>query len=873
MMRKKAALLARTTDSMKFFSKFLQAIHWPVGPRADFPALQQAFREQYKNFRSLLTANNNALELMAEMEQAADQGRPFGMTFVRTRCTALSVNVYKMIQRLRELSGGKYERLLPAFKEVSEQMEAILSKQPAVAEGPFILELAEIDRHAADQVGEKMANLGEIRNRAGCQVPDGFVITAAASQHFLGSEQLRNEINRRLTLCDPDNLEELYTTSAAIQQLIAEAVLPEDLDFEIHRHYQGMAAARNGELLVAMRSSALGEDSGNISFAGQYRTQLQVSEEFLSRTYKEILASKYKSQAIVYRMQRGFRSQDVIMCVGCLAMVDAVVSGVMYSRSPTDPRSSWVLITAVAGLASQVVDGRAATDVLRVARAAPHAIVARELRQPEGAARLTDEQAGELTRLAVRLEAHFGTPQDIEWSIEPRGRIIVLQSRPLGQATTPEKLVGGEVMTGSATPFLLAGGVMASRGAAAGPAHLVNSSLDLLQFPKGAVLVVAHPLPEWATLMPRAVAVVSETGQVAAHLATVAREFRVPAIFGMAGATQKIMSGQLITVDATGCRVYDGRQDEILADSAPLPNLMEGSPVHRLLKEVLRLATPLHLTDPASLYFKPSSCTTFHDLTRFCHEKAVSEMFAFGAKHGFDAKSAKQLVGETPFQWWVINLDDGFSDDFVQKEKFVQIGQIVSVPMLAIWAGMTAIPWQGPPPVSLSGFGSILFHSTMNRELDPAVRSGLANRNYFMVSKNFCNLSVRLGYHFSLVEAHLDDLLTENYVSFQFKGGAADDNRRLLRVTLLRDILERYDFRVETVADALTARIEKKPASYLAERLKIIGHLLIHTRQIDMVMADPAMVEHYRNKILADLATIVPQAEHAHDEPDPHPAG
>jgi len=91
----------------------------------------------------------------------------------------------------------------------------------------------------------------------------------------------------------------------------------------------------------------------------------------------------------------------------------------------------------------------------------------------------------------------------------------------------------------------------------------------------------------------------------------------------------------------------------------------------------------------------------------------------------------------------------------VQKEKFVQIGQIVSVPMLAIWAGMTAIPWQGPPPVSLRGF----------------------------------------------------------------------------------------------------------------------GHLLIHTRQIDMVMADQNMLEHYRHKIIADLATIAPQAEHAHEDPDPHPAG
>jgi pyruvate, water dikinase len=284
---------------------------------------------------------------------------------------------------------------------------------------------------------------------------------------------------------------------------------------------------------------------------------------------------------------------------------------------------------------------------------------------------------------------------------------------------------------------------------------------------------------------------------------------------------------------------------------------MKGSPVYKVLEQVLELAAPLNLTDPASVYFRPSSCKTFHDLTRFCHEKGVAEMFAFGSKYRFDEKAAKQLVGETPFQWWVIDLDDGFSEEYDRHQKFVHIDQIVSVPMLAIWSGMVAVPWHGPPPVSFRGFGSIIFQSTMNRELDPAVRSGLANRNYFLVSSNFCNLSVRLGYHFSLVESHVSDMLTENYVSFQFKGGAADEGRRFIRVQLLKDILERFGFRVEQKVDALTARIEKKPPPFLLSRLKILGYLLIHTRQIDMIMDEQFRVEQYRKKLLTDIETIL----------------
>ena len=806
---------------------------------------------------------------MAEMEQVLRAGQPFSMAFVRGHCTALTVNLYKLVQHLQELSNGKYSGLTNSFNSISARMEEILARQPKVGKGKLVFPLSEVDMHFTDQVGGKMANLGEICNRVGLHVPDGFVVTAAATKYFMESNNLQDEINRRLKLLDHNDLEKLYTTSASIQQLIASAPLPEDLEDLIKSHYEELASREKRRVLVSMRSSALGEDSSTVSFAGQYRTQLNVSEEFLGQTYKEIVASKYKSQAIVYRTQRGFRHQDVTMCVGCLAMVDGAVSGVMYSRSPRDPRSEWVIINAAPGLAAQVVDGSIATDLFRVAHKSPHEVLAKELRIPPAStapgapesATLTDDQAKELALIAIRLEKHFGSPQDIEWSMESSGRIVILQSRPLGQSALADDN-GTEQIESAATPAsLLSGGVTASAGVACGPVHIVLSNIDLLQFPQGAVLVVEHPLPEWATLLNRAVAVVSETGSVTAHLATVSREFSIPAIFGIADATKKLKNGECITVDSVSCRIYEGRREDLLASAPPPSNLMAGSPVYKLLEEVLKLVTPLNLINPASPYFRPSSCETYHDITRFCHEKAVTEMFSFSSKSGFDEKSAKQLYGgDVPFQWWVIDLEDGFREGLDKKDLWVRIEDIASLPMLAIWEGMIAVPWKGPPPVNLKGFGSILFQSTMNPNLDPAVRSSLTAKSYFLISRNFCNLSVRLGYHFSLVEAHLSELLTENYVSFQFKGGAADESRRFIRVQLLKDILEQYDFRVEQKADALTARIEKKAAPFLIERLKVLGYLLIHTRQIDMVMGEQIMVDNYRQSILADLGKIINKA-------------
>lgn len=843
-------------------------------PRLTPTELQAAFRDHYKEFRALLTANNNALELMAEMEEALSVGHPFGMSFVRGHCTALSVNIYKMTHHLTRMADGKYAELEQPFLRISRELEQIIAGRPVNVEGAAVLSMADVDAGMVDQVGEKMANLGEVRNRVGLRVPDGFVITAAASRNLIKVNELQAEINRRLKGLALDNLEELYSVSAGVQSLITNASLPEELEEEILDHYQQLATEEDTDPLVALRSSALGEDSSNVSFAGQYRTQLNVDRESVGQVYKEIVAGKYKSQAIVYRKQRGFRSQDVHMCVGCLRMVDAVVSGVLYSRAPDDPRSTFVIIQAAPGLASNVVDGSAATEQFLVSRAVPHSILDQKsaAEKDSGAAlqTLTAAQAAELADIGVRLEEHFGSAQDIEWSFDQAGLCYILQSRPLGRAAsdTPSfdepsaPLAQDQSQEAAELPTPIhTGGVCASRGVACGPVFTVRSSLDLLRFPKGAVLLVETPYPDWASLLDRASAVISETGQMAAHLATVAREFGVPAIFGMKQALTTLENNSLITVDATACKVYEGRIEPLLALASSKPNLMAGSPVYKILVAALQHITPLNLTDPASPFFNPQSCQTLHDITRFCHEKAMVEMFTFGERYGFDDKAAKQLVVDAPSQWWVIDLDNGFRPDFDPETRYVDLSYIVSVPMLAIWQGMMAFPWAGPPPVSLRGFGSIIFQSTRNTNIDPAVRSSLTAKNYFLISKNFCNLSVRLGYHFAMVEAYLSDLLTESYVSFTFKGGAADDQRKAARIQLLAEVLSHFAFRVERKGDALTARVEKRSVEFLMERLKVLGYLTVHARQIDMVMGNQHSIRQYQEKFLTEITTLLEKPE------------
>ena len=136
----------------------------------------------------------------------------------------------------------------------------------------------------------------------------------------------------------------------------------------------------------------------------------------------------------------------------------------------------------------------------------------------------------------------------------------------------------------------------------------------------------------------------------------------------------------------------------------------------------------------------------------------------------------------------------GFVEGAGSSKQTIRIEDITSIPMLAIWSGITAVPWGGPPPISAKGFGSIILQSAMRPDLEPAVASRLTAKNYFLISRNFCNLSVRLGYHYAMIEAYLGDLLNENYVTFRFKGGAADMRRKSLRARLLSEILEKYSY-------------------------------------------------------------------------------
>lgn len=838
--------------------------------------LRAAFTTRYHNFKLLLTANNKALEIMTDLEKALEGNQPFGMSFVKSRATGVSVNVFRIIKHLDELAPGKYGELYTRFKTIQDRINSSLESRKIPKGDQLVIPFRLIDKNMADQVGNKMANVAEIRNQLGLPVPSGFVISSLAYERFFQHNDLQVEIDRKIQAADSDKIDDLYKLSADIQQLIIRSSIPEDLDQAITDAYREVENDAGSGVKVSLRSSALGEDAAGTSFAGQFLSELNVSSENILYSYKTIIASKYGLPAITYRLNRGIPDEDVVMCVGCMVMVYAVAGGVTYSSDPLNFRDRSIYINSVWGLPKAVVDGSVDPDLLVVSRNNPPRIINKDIKvkefeflcyPDEGVCRselsgpkskeqsITDDQAILLASMADRLEDYYGSPQDIEWAIASDGSILILQCRPLQQiemkpVAGPEV---GEII--DEAPVLARGGITASPGVACGPVFVVKNDADKLKFPEGCVLVTAQSLPRWAPLLGTAAAVVTELGGVAGHLANVAREFGVPALFGVSRATEVLKDGDLVTVDAYGLKIYKGRVESLLSHQATRRNLMEGSPVYDILNSVTEHIVPLNLLDPDSAEFIPKKCDTLHDITRFCHEKSVQEMFNFGKDHHFSERSSKQLFYNVPMQWWIINLDDGFKEDV--DGKYVHLDNIVSIPMLAIWEGVIAIPWEGPPPVDASGFMSVLMQATTNPALDPTMRSAYAARNYFMLSKNFCSLTSRFGFHFSTVEALVSERPIENYISFSFKGGAADYPRRVRRAIFVGDILEVFGFRAEIKQDSAFARMEGRDAEFMKECLRIIGYLIIHTRQLDMVMSNDASIHKYRTKILNDVNSLI----------------
>ncbi|WP_243545386.1 PEP/pyruvate-binding domain-containing protein [Pseudodesulfovibrio tunisiensis] len=848
--------------------------------RGDEERIRQC-RARCENFRLLLSANAEALDAMADMNDSLIGERPFGMTQVRSHCVKAASGVSRMIDRLCRMAPGRHDALKDVFNRIVLEINEIVKPVEGPIHGPLCVPLSRARRQMAGDIGPKMAMLGEARHLLGVTVPQGFVITAAAFRRFLLQSGLRDEIDRMIQVAEAEELDALFALESRISRLIAEAPFPDGLEEAVAEELERMNS--DGSLRLAVRSSAVGEDLPGISFAGQYRTVLNVVPSEVLEAYREVVASMYSVSAMTYRLNRGIGGEELAMCVGCMRMVPARAGGVAYSVDPMDATGRTLSVSAVPGLPVGVVDGNASPDVWSLDRDSLEIVSGSvpektwKYGQAEGgglervpvnghgsASVLGPEELDRLARLVLRLESEFDGPQDVEWAVAEDGGLILLQCRPLDREE--DAFVAPR---GDAQHLLLSGGIPASPGVGAGRPYVVDKDADMLGFPDCAVLVARNARPRLAAILPKAAAFVAENGSATGHLANVAREFSIPAVVGLKGAVDMLAGVETVTVSGTHGEIYSGRRSEMFPDSVCRLSVMEGTPVMEKLQKVVPLVTPLNLLHADGPEFAPEHCRTLHDLTRYCHEMGVREMF----RGNGDMPLGRRLVAERTMQYWIVDLGEGISRDADPESDTVDLEHICSDPMLALWRGMTAMPWQGPPAPDARGLVDLFGQAAANPALSPELGSSMADRNYFMIDRHYCNLQSRYGFHFSTVEGHAGPDSGENYVFFQFKGGAAAQDRRELRAELIRRVLEPLGFVTEVRGDALYARMENEEASVVLDAMVVLGHLAVHTRQLDMAMTGPEVVDAYLKRIETEIETFLHPTGKPDSIPHPHPQG
>jgi phosphoenolpyruvate synthase/pyruvate phosphate dikinase len=320
---------------------------------------------------------------------------------------------------------------------------------------PFIRWFDELTLADRPYVGGKSASLGEL-TRAGIAVPPGFVVTTEAFEQFLAHSSATLDVRAEIQSLAGADETVVAAASREIRRGMLGLPIPAEIEDGIRDAWRILAASA-GLGSVAVRSSATCEDSEAASFAGLQDTYLWTEGE--SRVVDRVRScwsSLYNAESISYRRRLDLDEKQLAMAVVVQSMVDAACAGVMFTRSPTTGDRTVVVVEACWGLGSCLVGGEVTPDRFVVNKVTGEVLTrdvsvkaVQHLRRADGNGIqemavdadlqgqpcLSDRQLSALWQIARQAEAHYGSPQDIEWAIprkprDPQRPVLLLQSRP-----------------------------------------------------------------------------------------------------------------------------------------------------------------------------------------------------------------------------------------------------------------------------------------------------------------------------------------------------------------------------------------------------------------------------------------------------------
>ena len=822
-----------------------------------------SFTDLFTRFQQILEDNNKAMEVIADMGDKLSGQYVFDSRYLEERVSVLEETVLRSAYNFNFITENRYSEIYGGIETMARQLKLELSGQLVIPSGRTVLTLEDVREAMNEVVGNKVYNLFRVMNLPQVHVPRSFVVSIRGFRKFMAFNNLYEKIEGPINALEQGG--DVDAIASSIQLQILNGDIPSDLRKEILKAAESIYSERPESRPYSVRSSAVGED-GALSFAGLHDSFLNVPLRDLLSSYKEVVASLYNAASLTYRLSQNIPLTDMNMAVLYQEMIQGQVSGVIYTVDPNFPTGKACIIGAAWGLGTRVVQGDAATDTYTVSRTPPYEILETRINEKEGKGIpgitaedesligaqpcLTGEQASAIVETALIIERYFKRPMDIEWCLTPDSRLVILQARPLGlhkegRARSPEL----SAVLKKQKVLLQNKGIVAYRGIGAGPVWVVDEMGELANFPTGSVMVARYGIPLLAKALPRASAVITDVGSPTGHMATVAREFGIPTIVDAKDATRVLTTGQEITVDADRNVVYQGRVKELLHHHLIERPLFEVRYEFQILRRLLRRISPLTLVDPEDANFAVKNCQTFHDIIRFIHEKSLESLLKITSKPSvLLARGGKRLKSDLPLNLILIDIGGGL-DDSVGKNSQVLPEQISSLPMLALWSGLSSENiWETGP--AAADFKGIMAGVTRTQAMT-LTGHALAGLNIAILGNHYMNLTLRVGYHFTVVDALMGRSPEKNSIFFRFVGGATDFSRRSRRATLIVYIMEKIGFKVEANGDLVIARAANATAEQIRKYLYLTGRLIGFVRQLDVLMKEDSAVDYHFERFMA----------------------
>jgi len=846
---------------MTKFAEKLNSIYRTIrGVRRD----RESFELLFSRFRRVLDDNNKALEIITDMGDTLGGDYLFDIQYVRRSYADLHAAVGEAISDFDLLTRRRYPRLGDRFMDIDEGIRHVID-ETVIAAKDLVVFYDQVTDGMVQAIGGKNAGLAEIKKALKLNVPDAFAVTTRAFDAFMS----HNRIYQKIQL--PEDGAPIPGASLhEAHELILHGEMPPDLHHAVDKAVSRIRSRCKGPCALAVRSSA-GEEDGEFSFAGQFETVLNVPLDTaaVEKAYRTVLASLYSEKASIYQKRLGYDLRDMKMAVGCMVMVDAATSGVLYSIDQQRDRDM-LIINATWGLGTSVVEGQTDADLYVVNKGGTGEIVEtrtgmkdsmvigseqggiatvptpQELRMRSS---LDPGQVAELARLAIAIEKHFHRPQDIEWAFDRQGRAFILQARPLRPPGEDTGTGMAEPRVADARVLVKNSGLAVQNGAAAGRVFILKNINDLDSIPRGAILVAHHDSSQFVRVMTDVSAIVTDTGTPTSHMAALCREFRIPTVVNAGNATQVLAHDQEITVQVgnEGATIYQGLVRQLVEHARNNSVRMDELAEFRKKRYLLRYIAPLNLVDPLRDEFTPQACKTMHDILRFIHEKSVAELIET-AQSGVKA-SAVRLDLTVPAGITIIDVGGGLDNS--SNLDHITAGQVSSLPLRAVISGMTfpGVWHSDAVPLNVNDF-----MSSMLRVPDiMSDNGGRVESNMAVISREYANVSLKFGYHFIILDCFCSENARNNHIYFRFMGGATDMTKRSRRLQLIARILGEYGFNIKTKGDLIIARLANIGKNEAENILDQIGRLISYTRQLDAIMKDDKSLERYARNFLQGI--------------------